>query len=196
MSWALRKVRNNKLVLINQQNKPNYNYTEIPLTDEQAEKTLKYADWKLISNLHYYEYELRAGQKNFDKLLERFYELINEHKEDIVRLPNKKFITDVDGTGKLIRTKDNNTIYVAYRRNKKSGKISNITQHNIVCISDFDRDSFFKDCRDIYGMLPLGSVYKITPTLDSEKFKKWNKYIDDEYARQLKRYEDNKNIKK
>ena len=196
MSWALRKVRNNKLVLINQQNKPNYNYTEIPLTDEQAEKTLKYADWKLISNLHYYEYELRAGQKNFDKLLERFYELINEHKEDILRLPNKKFITDVDGTGKLIRTKDNNTIYVAYRRNKKSGKISNITQHNIVCISDFDRDSFFKDCRDIYGMLPLGSVYKITPTLDSEKFKKWNKYIDDEYARQLKRYEDNKNIKK
>ena len=196
MSWALRKVRNNKLVLINQQNKPNYNYTEIPLTDEQSEKTLKYADWKLISNLHYYEYELRAGQKNFDKLLERFYELINEHKEDIVRLPNKKFITDVDGTGKLIRTKDNNTIYVAYRRNKKSGKISNITQHNIVCISDFDRDSFFKDCRDIYGMLPLGSVYKITPTLDSEKFKKWNKYIDDEYARQLKRYEDNKNIKK
>ena len=122
--------------------------------------------------------------------------MINEHKEDIVRLPNKKFITDVDGTGKLIRTKDNNTIYVAYRRNKKSGKISNITQHNIVCISDFDRDSFFKDCRDIYGMLPLGSVYKITPTLDSEKFKKWNKYIDDEYARQLKRYEDNKNIKK
>ena len=196
MSWALRKVRNNKLVLINQQNKPNYNYTEIPLTDEQAEKTLKYADWKLISNLHYYEYELRAGQKNFDKLLERFYELINEHKEDIVRLPNKKFITDVDGTGKLIRTKDNNTIYVAYRRNKKSGKISNITQHNIVCISDFDRDSFFKDCRDIYGMLPLGSVYKITPTLDSEKFEQWNKYIDDEYARQLKRYEDNKNIKK
>ena len=193
--WTLKRNKHNKLVLISMCEKVEYNYTQIPLTEEQAMKTLKYSkDWKLVSNLNTKEYELRLGEENYKVLLDRFFEVLKENADKVSKVPNKVFITDVDGTGKLIRTKDRRTIYIARRRNKRTGKIDNKTRISSVCISDFDRDIFFKDCRSIYGMLPEGSVYKITSQLDSVLFKVWNDFMDKEYERQLERF--NKNNKK
>lgn len=191
--WALKRNKNKKLILISMNEPVKYSYTQIPLTEEQAKATLKYTkDWKLVSKLNYSEYELKQGELGYDILLKRFFDVLNEHKNDLVPVKNKKFLTDVDGTGKLVRTKDRKTIYIARRRNKKTGKIRNITEPNAVCISDFDRDLFFKDCREIYGFLPSGSIYKLTPLIDEEKFKIWSSFMDREYDEQLKRFNKNK----
>ena len=193
--WALKRNKHHKLVLISMGAPVAYNYTQIPLTKEQAEKTLSFSkDWKLVSNLNYSEYELKAGADKYEALVKRFFEVLNENKDKVEKVPNKKFLTDVDGTGKLIRTKDKKTIYITRRRDKRTGKIKNITEINAVCISDFDRDMFFKDCRSIYGMLPEGSVYKLTAQLDENLFKVWSSFIDREYYIQLERF-NNKNKK-
>lgn len=170
--WALKRNKKNKLVLISMGAPVSYNYAQIPLTEEQAENTIKYSkDWKLVSNLNYKEYELRPGEDKYEVLLNRFFKVLEENKDKIEKVPNKKFQTDIDGTGRLIRTKDKKTIYITRRRSKTTGNIRNITEANAVCISDFDRDLFFKDCRSIYGMLPEGSVYKLTPQLDEGLFR-------------------------
>lgn len=193
--WALKRNKHNKLVLISMGAPVAYNYAQIPLTKEQAENTLKFSkDWKLVSNLNYSEYELKQGEDKYEVLLKRFFDVLRENKDVVERVPNKKFLTDVEGTGRLILTKDKKTIYIARRRNKKTGKIKNITEVNSVCISDFDRDLFFKDCRSVYGMLPEGSVYKLTSQLDESLFKVWLDFIEKEYDRQLERF-NNKNKK-
>lgn len=194
--WALRRNKHNKLILVSMGAEVEYNYSQIPLTDTEAQATLKFSkDWKCVSNLNYTEYELRIGEDKYDVLLNRFFEVINANKDKIKKVPNRKFLTDVEGTGKLVRTRDKKAIYIARRRNKKTGKIVNISSINSLCISDFDRDLFFRDCRSIYGMLPEGSVYKITPQLNQMLFNVWNNFIDREYQLQLERFDAKKNNK-
>lgn len=191
--WALQRNKKNKLVLLTMNEPVKYSYVRIPLTEEQARKTIKFSkDWKLVSKLNYEELELKKGDEKYDVLLKRFFEIVKEHKNELETPLNKKFVTDVDGTGKLVRSKDRKTIYIARRLNKKTGKIRNITEVNAVCISDFDRDLFFKDCREIYGLLPEGSIYKLTPLLNEEKFKVWTSFMDREYKNQLERFEKRK----
>lgn len=188
--WTLKRNKHDKLVLLSMSIEVKYSYTQIPLTEEQARKTLKFSkDWKLVSNLHYDEYELRKGEDKYDILLNRFLELVKEHKNELEKPKTRKFTTDVDGTAKLVRTKDGRTIYVARRRNKKTGKIRNITEANAVCISDFDRDLFFRDCRSSYGMLPEGSIYKLNVYQQPDLFVFWSNFMDKEYADQLRRYD-------
>lgn len=93
-------------------------------------------------------------------------------------LPNgSTFESPVSGTAKLIRM--GGDIFIAYRRGKKT---LNQTTPNSVCISETSKAQFFAECRRAHGR--TSENYRFN---DKEpEFAFWNKFIDDEYAKQLK----------
>lgn len=90
--------------------------------------------------------------------------------------PVEKFISDVAGTAKLVRSKG--IIKIVARRGKST---YNQTTPNSVCINDFTKNEFFKNCREIHGQ---GSgVFQFDPS-DGRPYDYWNNIIDKEYQRQ------------
>lgn len=89
-----------------------------------------------------------------------------------------KFESDVPGTAKLVRSRG--TIKIVARRGKST---YNQTTPNSVCINDFTKNEFFKNCRELYG---CSGVYEIAP---GRHYDYWNDLIDKEYQRQKKIYE-------
>ena len=88
----------------------------------------------------------------------------------------EKFISDVAGTAKLVRSKG--VIKIVARRGKST---YNQTTPNSVCINDFTKNEFFKNCREIHGQ---GSgVFQFDPS-DGRPYDYWNNIIDKEYQRQ------------
>lgn len=89
------------------------------------------------------------------------------------------FESPVSGTAKLIRA--NNDVFIAYRRGKKG---LNETSPNSVCISETTKAQFFADCRRAFGR----SCDQYRFSSGCKEFDYWNKFMDEEYARQLKEF--------
>lgn len=188
--WVLKRLKNNKLVLLQQPNPIKYSFTQIPLTEIQAKNTLEFSDWIQVANVKYNQYYITKDNINYEKLLTRFFEVVKEHYEDIEKVPSKKFTTDVEGESKLVRSSDKLTIKIARRKNKKTGKIRNITGVNEICIDNNTAKLFFKDvkrCRHY----PVDGIFQID-IKDESIFKDWNDFMDKEYKKQLERYTKNK----
>lgn len=90
----------------------------------------------------------------------------------------KKFQSDVPGTAKLVRSKG--VIKIVARRGKST---YNQTTPNSVCINDFTKNEFFKNCREFHG--PSGCFMFSTENVQPYTY--WNDVIDKEYARQYKK---------
>lgn len=92
-----------------------------------------------------------------------------------------KFISNIPGTAKLVRSKG--VIRIVARRGKTT---YNQTTPNSVCINDFTKNEFFKDCREYHGQ---GSgIFQFTMK-DNNHYDYWNGVIDKEYQRQKRDYE-------
>ena len=90
-----------------------------------------------------------------------------------------KFISNVEGTARLIRSQDK--IFITYRKGKKT---LNQTAPNSVCISDSMKQLFFRDIKSTYGSTLVDyALYS-----DTNIFSKWDKFMDEEYQRQLQMY--------
>ena len=93
-------------------------------------------------------------------------------------LPNgSSFESPVAGTAKLVRA--GGSVFIAYRRGKKG---LNETSPNSVCVSDLVKTQFFLACRQAYG----ASCENYRFAEGCSEFTHWNKFMDEEYARQLK----------
>ena len=92
------------------------------------------------------------------------------------------FESDVRGTSKLIRSRG--TIKIALRSSNKNKEKINYTSRSSVCISDYDRERFFKDCKELHGA--SSGNYSIN-VLDSTYYSKWDEFITKEYATQKER---------
>ena len=88
----------------------------------------------------------------------------------------EKFISDVSGTAKLVRSKG--IIKIVARRGKST---YNQTSPNSVCINDFTKNEFFKNCREVHGS--ASGIFQFKPS-DGRPYDYWNDIIDKEYARQ------------
>ena len=98
----------------------------------------------------------------------------------------KKYITDVPGTSRLVRSSDKSRIYIAYRTGKKT---FNETRINSVCIDNFQREEFFDDVKAKHGYLPFIGRYELTAK--DCAFNKWSSLMDRMYMREVTRYEKN-----
>lgn len=91
------------------------------------------------------------------------------------RTESDKFISNVSGTAKLVRSKG--VIKIVARRGKST---YNQTTPNSVCINDFTKNEFFKNCREIHGN---NGCFEFSPA-DGRPYDYWNDIIDKEYTRQ------------
>lgn len=90
-----------------------------------------------------------------------------------------KFESDVKGTAKLVRSKG--VIKIVARRGKST---YNQTTPNSVCINDFTKNEFFKNCREIHANT---GCFEFTMK-DGRPYDYWNDIIDKEYQRQKTNY--------
>jgi hypothetical protein len=90
----------------------------------------------------------------------------------------EKFVSDVTGTAKLVRSRG--VIKIVARRGKST---YNQTTPNSVCIDDCTKNNFFKDCRAFYGN---NGCYEFTDKA-GKLYDYWNDVIDKEYMRQKKK---------
>lgn len=88
-----------------------------------------------------------------------------------------KFQSDVKGTAKLVRSRG--VIKIVARRGKTT---FNQTTPNSVCINDFTKNEFFKNCREFHGNTGCFE-FKVS---DGRPYDYWNVVIDKEYERQKK----------
>lgn len=96
----------------------------------------------------------------------------------------KKFITDIPGTSRLVRSSDKSRIYIAYR---KGNKTLNQTRINSVCIDNIRREEFFDDVKSKHGYLPFIGRYELYA--GDYAFDKWNRYMDELYLWEKRRNE-------
>ena len=94
-------------------------------------------------------------------------------------IDSTKFESDVKGTAKLVRSKG--VIKIVARRGKTT---YNQTTANSVCINDFTKNEFFKNCRELHGN---SGEFEIKPS-DGNAYHYWNNIIDKEYIRQKNVY--------
>ena len=91
-----------------------------------------------------------------------------------------KFESDVTGTAKLVRLKDK--IFIAYRRGKTT---YNQTTPDSICISESMKQEFFKSVDKFYGNQAHDYAF---PRTDKIPYEAWDKWMQQEYEAQLKRY--------
>lgn len=97
-----------------------------------------------------------------------------------VEVPDKKVISDREGTSKLIRK--GSQIEIARRYKRKDGTFSNTTKTPNVCyIDNHTREKFFKDVKR-FGSVVEGSRYTLT-SQSGDIFEAWSKAMDREYTR-------------
>lgn len=90
-----------------------------------------------------------------------------------------KFQSDVKGTAKLVRSKG--VIKIVARRGKST---YNQTTPNSICINDFTKNEFFKNCREKHGN---SGIFEFSLS-DGKYYDYWNDMIDKEYVRQKNKY--------
>lgn len=179
MRWALCRAKGDVLVLRWISHDIKYSYSRIPLTEDQADKTLAFScHWVPVTLGTEYELRRENDPKVFDKLQKRFYEVVKEHPDELETVPNKKVKDIPEGTSKLIRNTTKSSITIARRRK------NDVTEINVVCIDDQHRDMFFKDSRNCHGRPADGGLYFIADT-DGLAFEQWSNYMDNEYNRQV-----------
>lgn len=100
----------------------------------------------------------------------------NKPIEPVVSTLPEKFISDVSGTAKLVRSKG--VIKIVARRGKST---YNQTTPNSICIHDTDKQEFFNQCRRFHGA--TSGLYEFTIN-DGKPYEAWNEFIDKEYKRQ------------
>ena len=91
-----------------------------------------------------------------------------------------KFDSNVLGTAKLVRSKG--VIKIVARRGKTT---YNQTTPNSVCINDFTKNEFFKNCREVHGNSGIFE-FRIS---DGRPYDYWNDVIDKEYNRQKRNHQ-------
>ncbi len=97
-----------------------------------------------------------------------------------VEVPDKKVISDREGTSKLIRK--GSQIEIARRYKRKDGTLSNTTKTPNVCyIDNHTREKFFRDVKQ-FGSIVEGSRYTLT-SQSGDIFEAWSKAMDREYTR-------------
>lgn len=180
MRWILCRKKKSILVLRWTSHQTPYSYSRIPLTDEQADKTLAFSKHWVPTSLGT-EYELREDDDplKFKKLEERFLAVVKEHQDELEVVPNKEVKFIPEGTSKLIRNTNKSSIHVARRKKKE------VTTINAVCIDNEHRDMFFKDSRNCHGRPAAGGLYFIADC-DGLAFEQWSNYMDNEYAQQVR----------
>lgn len=87
-----------------------------------------------------------------------------------------KFESNVSGTAKLVRSKG--VIKIVARRGKTT---YNQTTPNSVCINDFTKNEFFRNCREYFGS---SGCFEFS--IQDKPYDYWNEVIDKEYQRQKK----------
>lgn len=141
--------------------------------------------WKLIGSSDVVEVipETKPVSVNGPTILEGeqfcIVEVLDNNTEDkkIKPLANgSAFQSPVHGTAKLIRA--GGDIFITYRRGKKG---LNETSPNSVCISDYVKSQFFTSCKQAYG----SSCDSFRFSTGCKEFDYWNKFMDEEYSRQL-----------
>lgn len=90
-----------------------------------------------------------------------------------------KFNSNVSGTAKLVRSRG--VIKIVARKGKS---VYNQTTPNSVCIDDFTKNNFFKECRAFHGNI---GCFQFTMK-DGKHYDYWNNIIDKEYTRQKNEY--------
>lgn len=107
------------------------------------------------------------------------YETYVKSNDSTVSTTNEplKFISDVAGTAKLVRSKG--IIKVVYRKGKST---YNQTTPNSICISDLVKNEFFKRCRMWHG--ETSGIYYFTEKNDYSEYRNWSAFIDEEYRKQ------------
>lgn len=102
-----------------------------------------------------------------------------QDKEPLEKSNIVKFNSTVGGTAKLVRSKG--AIKIVARQGKST---YNQTTPNSVCINDFTKNEFFKNCREYHGN---NGVYAFKMS-DGRLYDYWNTIIDKEYERQHKEF--------
>ena len=92
----------------------------------------------------------------------------------------KRYLTNVDGTARLILIKAKNTI-VMLKRKSHSDKYN---KENSVCISNDLREEFFKDSKKLRKI--VGGNFEIRKSDCEETFNKWSNLITNIYQEGLK----------
>lgn len=180
MRWILCRQKKATLVLRLTSHPTAYSYTRIPLTHEQADKTLEFSKhWVPVTLGTEYELVREDDPVTFDKLEKRFLEVVEEHKDELQVVPNKKVKMVPEGTSKLVRNTNKSAIHVARRRK------GDVTTINVVCIDDNHRDMFFRDSRNCHGRPADGGMYFIADS-DGLVFEQWSNYMDNAYETQAK----------
>lgn len=114
--------------------------------------------------------------------LEDLFKMVNLFSERI-EVPNKKVISDREGTSQLIRK--NNSIEISKRYKRKDGTFTNSTSSPNICLIDnATREKFFKVVKED-GKIILGKYrdrYILTPQ-SGEVYETWSKSMDREYFR-------------
>ena len=198
MKWTLQRKKNNRFILMEDIKNIGFSYVSITLTEESARKLLKYSAWERIGSpndiVEKYELKYEADPDRFDKILRRFFEVLNENSSKIKKVPNRRFTSTVPGTSRLVRTMDKSKIFIASRTNKKTKKVSNLNTINSICIDNEHRDAFFKASIGCNGY--PGDNYFYLFSYNAPEFDWWNKYLDKEYETQLKEYDELQMLKK
>lgn len=111
------------------------------------------------------------------KLKDEFEKLVSHHKDSLTTKEvdmNKKIISPICGTSKLIYLPSKKSIHLAYRRNR-----DNYSTKYSVCVPNNIRDEFIKDCE-----LVCKNKYAIS-SFDNEKvFDKWVSILHTEFIKQ------------
>ena len=192
MNWSLQRKKNNVFLLMEDVKGLGYSYTSIILTEESARKLVQFSGWKKLSTLYdpveMWELKYINSPKLFERILERFFQVLKEHSSDIKKVPNRRYKTTVPGTSRLVRSKDKSRIHIAKRMQK--GKLNENNTINTVCIDDEHREMFFKDVIDCNGY-PSDNMFCLF-TYNGSEFDWWSRYIDKEYKKQLEEYKKQK----
>ena len=130
-------------------------------------------------------------KKIFDEIYNRrklFEEKLNGLKEDEVSEPidikpeikANRYLTNVEGTARLVLIKAKNTI-IMIKRKSHSDKYN---KENSVCISNDLREEFFKDSKKL--IKSVGGKFEIRKSDCEETFNKWSNLITNIYQEGLK----------
>lgn len=111
---------------------------------------------------------------------------VEQKQTDVVKSDVSKFTSDVVGTAKLVRSKG--VIKIVARKGKST---HNQTTPNSVCINDFTKNEFFKNCREVHG--ESSGIFEFRYSTDGRPYDYWNGVIDCEYKRQKDNYINNLN---
>lgn len=175
--WTVQRKRGNKMYLmpVNGDCEVIESYTLLTLNPAQYLALYKSANWKLCDGT---ADVLETTYTKDSEVLKLFNDLARTKR--IVPV-NKRFDTDVKGTSKLVRNAEKTVIYIVRRNGIDKTSI------NSVCINDLQRTAFFEDVKTARASM-FCDKYCLTPQ-DKPMFAMWDKIMNAEYFKQLRRYE-------